>query len=70
MCNIESQIKHIEDNISIKEKEIKNIENEIKQIKHSSNLIYEQLINQQDVLLKKKENNILTELKTNKLKKK
>ncbi|ETB61270.1 hypothetical protein YYC_01201 [Plasmodium yoelii 17X] len=70
MCNIESQIKHIEENIAIKEKEIKSIDNEIKQIRYSSNLVYEQLINQQDVLLKKKENNILTELKTNKLKKK
>ncbi|CAD2103665.1 conserved Plasmodium protein, unknown function [Plasmodium vinckei brucechwatti] len=70
MCNIENQIKHIEDNIAIKEKEIKNIDNEIKQIKYASNRVYEQLINQQDVLLKKKENNILTELKTNKLKKK
>ncbi|VTZ70738.1 conserved Plasmodium protein, unknown function [Plasmodium chabaudi chabaudi] len=70
MCNIENQIKNIEDNIAIKEKEIKSIDNEIKQIKYASNLVYEQLINQQDVLLKKKENNILTELKTNKLKKK
>ncbi|VEV58819.1 conserved Plasmodium protein, unknown function [Plasmodium vinckei vinckei] len=70
MGNIENQIKHIEDNIAIKEKEIKNIDNEIKQIKYASNRVYEQLINQQDVLLKKKENNILTELKTNKLKKK
>ncbi|CAD2112717.1 conserved Plasmodium protein, unknown function [Plasmodium vinckei] len=70
MSNIENQIKHIEDNIAIKEKEIKNIDNEIKQIKYASNRVYEQLINQQDVLLKKKENNILTELKTNKLKKK
>ncbi|CRH02306.1 conserved Plasmodium protein, unknown function [Plasmodium relictum] len=68
MSYIEKQIKNIENNIVVQEKKIKNLEKEIEEIKNESNIIYEKLIRQQDILLKKKEANILTELKVNNLK--
>ncbi|CRG97446.1 conserved Plasmodium protein, unknown function [Plasmodium gallinaceum] len=68
MSSIEEQIKNIENKINVQEKKIKNLGEEIGELKNESSTIYEKLIRQKDVLLKKKETNILMEFKINNLK--
>ncbi|GAW83266.1 hypothetical protein, conserved [Plasmodium gonderi] len=69
MSKLENQIKHIENNIILKEKKIEILEKEIQELKNCSKILYEKLINQQEVLLNRKKENILTEIKINDLKK-
>ncbi|KJP90095.1 hypothetical protein AK88_00264 [Plasmodium fragile] len=69
MSKVENQIKEIESNIIIKEKQIQDLESEIQEIKNNSKSLYEKLINQQAVLLKRKKQNVLTDIKINRLKK-
>ncbi|ANQ10033.1 Uncharacterized protein PCOAH_00037810 [Plasmodium coatneyi] len=69
MSKLENQIKQIESNIIIKEKKIKDLEREIQELKNYSKSLYEKLINQQEVLLKRKKQNVLTDIKINRLKK-
>ncbi|SPJ11780.1 conserved Plasmodium protein, unknown function [Plasmodium sp. DRC-Itaito] len=67
MSSLEKQIKEIENNIIVKEGKILSLLKDIEGIKNKSQLYYENLIDQQDVLLKKKKKNILLELKINNL---
>ncbi|CAG9471844.1 conserved Plasmodium protein, unknown function [Plasmodium vivax] len=69
MSKLENQIKHIESNIIFKEKRIQDLEREIQELKNYSKSLYEKLINQQEVLLKRKKQNVLTDIKINRLKK-
>ncbi|CAA9990659.1 conserved Plasmodium protein, unknown function [Plasmodium knowlesi strain H] len=69
MSKLENQIKQIESNIIIKEKKIQDLEREIQELKNYSKGLYEKLINQQEVLLKRKKQNVLTDIKINRLKK-
>ncbi|SBT80588.1 conserved Plasmodium protein, unknown function [Plasmodium malariae] len=66
---LKSQIQNIENNISFKEKKIETLDKEIGELKRASNVVYEKLINQKHVFLRKRKKNILTELKINSLKK-
>ncbi|SOS80172.1 conserved Plasmodium protein, unknown function [Plasmodium sp. gorilla clade G1] len=67
MSSLEQQIKEIENNIIVKEGKIQSLLKDIEEIKNKSQLYYENLIDQQDILLKKKKKNILLELKINNL---
>ncbi|SOV81003.1 conserved Plasmodium protein, unknown function [Plasmodium sp. gorilla clade G3] len=67
MSSLENQIKEIENNIIVKEGKIQTLLKDIEEIKYKSQLYYENLIDQQEILLKKKKQNILLELKINNL---
>ncbi|CAD52192.1 hypothetical protein PFAG_04296 [Plasmodium falciparum Santa Lucia] len=67
MSSLEQQIKEIENNIIVKEGKIQSLLKDIEEIKNKSQLYYENLIDQQDILLKKKKKYILLELKINNL---
>lgn len=54
MSSLEQQIKEIENNIIVKEGKIQSLLKDIEEIKNKSQLYYENLIDQQDILLKKK----------------
>ncbi|EUD65016.1 hypothetical protein C922_04644 [Plasmodium inui San Antonio 1] len=69
MSKLENQIKQIESNIIFKEKRIQDLEREIQELKNYSKSLYEKFINQQEVLLKKRKENVLKDIKINRLKK-
>ncbi|SOV17369.1 conserved Plasmodium protein, unknown function [Plasmodium sp. gorilla clade G2] len=67
MGSLEKQIKEIENNIIVKEGKIQTLLKDIEELKNKSQIYYENLIDQQEILLKKKKKNILLELKINNL---
>ncbi|SOV17210.1 conserved Plasmodium protein, unknown function [Plasmodium gaboni] len=67
MGSLEKQIKEIENNIIVKEGKIQTLLKDIEELKNKTQIYYENLIDQQEILLQKKKKNILLELKINNL---